>query len=92
MKRVAALMRAVNVGGKGSLPMAAVREMLAEAGFERPETVLASGTAIVGSDLPSGEVERRFEAGIEKRFAFKTDVLVRDLDQLTTVMARNPLP
>jgi uncharacterized protein (DUF1697 family) len=92
MKRVAALMRAVNVGGKGSLPMADVREMLAEAGFDRPETLLASGNAVVGSDLKPEEVERRFEAGIEKRFGFKTDVLVRDVDQLKTVIAKNPFP
>ena len=92
MRRVAALMRAVNVGGKGSLPMADVREMLAEVGFDRPETLLASGNAIVGSDLRPEDVERRFEAGIEKRFGFKTDVLVRDLDQLKTVIAQNPFP
>ena len=92
MKRVAALMRAVNVGGKGSLPMAEVREMLAEAGFDRPETLLASGNAIIGSDLRPDEVERRFEAGIETRFGFKTDVLVRDVDQLEAVMAANPFP
>jgi uncharacterized protein (DUF1697 family) len=85
-------MRAVNVGGKGSLPMAQVREMLAEAGFDNPETLLASGNAIVGSDLAPDEVERRFEAGIEKRFGFKTDVLVRDVDQLKTVIAQNPFP
>jgi uncharacterized protein (DUF1697 family) len=92
VKRVAALMRAVNVGGKGSLPMADVRDMLAEAGFDRPETLLASGNAIVGSDLPPDEVERRFEAGIDKRFGFKTDVLVRDVDQLKTIIASNPYP
>lgn len=92
MKRYAALMRAVNVGGKGSLPMADVREMLAKAGFDDPQTLLASGNAIVGSDLAPAEIERRFEAGIEDRFGFKTDVLVRDVDQLKRVMAQNPFP
>ena len=90
MKRVAALMRAVNVGGKGSLPMAEVREMLAEAGFDRPETLLASGNAVIGTELSPAQTEARFEAAIETRFAFKTDVLVRDLDQLKAVMAANP--
>lgn len=92
MRRYAALMRAVNVGGKGSLPMAEVREMLAKAGFDDPQTLLASGNAIVGSTLTPAEIERRFEAGIEARFGFKTDVLVRDADQLTTVIAKNPFP
>lgn len=92
MRRYAALMRAVNVGGKGSLPMAQVREMLAQAGFDDPQTLLASGNALVGSDLTPDEIERRFEAGIEARFGFSTDVLVRDVEQLTTVMAKNPFP
>jgi uncharacterized protein (DUF1697 family) len=92
MKRYAALMRAVNVGGKGSLPMTDVREMLAKAGFDDPQTLLASGNAIVGSNLEPAEIERTFEAGIEQRFGFRTDVLVRDAEQLTTVMAENPFP
>ena len=92
MKRYAALMRAVNVGGKGSLPMGEVREMLAQAGFDDPQTLLASGNAIVGSDLKPAEIERTFEAGIEQRFGFKTDVLVRDAAQLRTVVAENPFP
>lgn len=92
MKRYAALMRAVNVGGKGSLPMAEVRAMLAEAGFADPQTLLASGNAVLGSDLKPGEIEARFEAGIEKRFGFKTDVLVRDLAQLERIIAENPFP
>jgi len=90
VKRVAALMRAVNVGGKGSLPMAQVREMLAQAGFDRPETLLASGNAVIGTRLLPAETEARFEAAIEQRFAFKTDVLVRDVDQLKAVVAANP--
>ena len=92
MKRYAALMRAVNVGGKGSLPMVEVREMLAQAGFDDPQTLLASGNAIVGSALTPAEIERTFEAGIEQRFGFKTDVLVRDAEQLAAVMAQNPFP
>ena len=92
VKRYAALMRAVNVGGKGSLPMAEVRDMLAKAGFDDPQTLLASGNAVLGSKLAPAEIEKRFEAGIEARFGFKTDVLVRDVDQLKTVMAENPFP
>ena len=90
MKRVAALMRAVNVGGKGSLPMGEVREMLAEAGFDRPETLLASGNAVVGTALPAAEAEAVFEKAIAARFGFETDVLVRDSGELKAAMAANP--
>jgi uncharacterized protein (DUF1697 family) len=90
MRRVAALMRAVNVGGKGSLPMAQVREMLAQAGFDRPQTLLASGNAVIGTQAPAAKVEAKFEAALEERFGLKTDVLVRDLGELKAVMAGNP--
>lgn len=92
MKRYAALMRAVNVGGQGALQMAQVRAMLAELGFDDPQTLLASGNAILGSDLEPAEIEKAFEAAIEQRFAFRTDVLVRDVDQLKAVVAQNPFP
>ena len=92
MKRYAALMRAVNVGGKGSLPMAQVREMLAKAGFDDPQTLLASGNAVLGSALEPAEIETRFEAAIDATFGFRTDVLVRDLEQLQAVVAENPFP
>jgi uncharacterized protein (DUF1697 family) len=85
-------MRAVNVGGKGSLPMGEVREMLAEAGFDQPRTLLASGNAVVGTDAPARGAEARFEAALDRRFGLKTDVLVRDLDQLRAVIAANPFP
>lgn len=90
MKRVAALMRAVNVGGKGSLPMAEVREMLAQAGFDNPETLLASGNAVIGTTLSPEKTESAFEKAIAERFGFVTDVLVRDVDQLKAAMAGNP--
>lgn len=92
MKRYAALMRAVNVGGKGSLPMAQVREMLAKAGFDDPQTLLASGNAVLGSALTPADIEARFEAAIDATFGFKTDVLLRDLEQLQAVVAENPFP
>jgi uncharacterized protein (DUF1697 family) len=92
MTRYAALMRAVNVGGKGSLPMADVRDMLAKAGFEDPQTLLASGNAVLGSNLAPREIEARFEAALEARFGLGTDVLVRDLGDLERVQAENPFP
>ena len=90
MKRVAALIRAVNVGGQGKLPMADVRQALGQAGFDRPETLLASGNAVVGTALSSAKAEAALEAAIETRFGFRTDVLVRDLDELKAVIAANP--
>ena len=90
MRRVAAMLRAVNVGGTGKLPMADLKAMLAEEGFEDPQTLLASGNAVFGTKDPAGAVERRLEAALEARFGFATDVFVRDGAELKAVMAANP--
>lgn len=90
MKRVAALMRAVNVGGQGAIPMAELRAMLAESGFDRPETLLASGNALIGTAHSAADTEAAFEAALVARFGFETTVLVRDGAELEAASAENP--
>ncbi|WP_337188615.1 DUF1697 domain-containing protein [Phenylobacterium sp.] len=92
MRRVAALLRAVNVGGQGAIPMADLRALLSEAGFEGPETLLASGNALIGTSWDDARTEARFESAVAERFGFKTDVLVRGRDQLAATMAANAFP
>ena len=46
-----ALLRAVNVGGTGKLPMALLAEMCRDAGFGDPKTYIASGNVVFDSDL-----------------------------------------
>ena len=90
MRRLAAMLRAVNVGGTGKLPMAELRALLAEEGFAEPETLLASGNAVFATADAPGEVERRLEAALKARFGFATDVFVRDRAELEAVIAANP--
>jgi uncharacterized protein (DUF1697 family) len=51
MTRYALLLRGVNVGTKNSLPMAALRAMLAELGCSDVETYVQSGNAVFGTKL-----------------------------------------
>ena len=50
MARFAAFLRAVNVGGTGKLPMADLRAMCAEVGFENARTYIASGNVVFDWD------------------------------------------
>ncbi len=59
VRRLALLLRAVNVGGTGKLPMAELKALLADLGYDRPETLLASGNALIGADEAPEAVERR---------------------------------
>lgn len=91
MKRVAGLLRAVNVGGR-KLLMEDLRRIAAGAGFDDPKTLLASGNLAFGTTLPADEAGRALEAAILKDLGLAADVMVRDLDQLTAVIAANPFP
>lgn len=92
MRRLAVLLRAVNVGGAGKLPMAGLKAMLADLGYDAPETLLASGNAIVGTAEVADVVERRVTAALAQTFGLKTQVLARDATELAAVIAGDPFP
>jgi uncharacterized protein (DUF1697 family) len=91
MKRMAALLRAVNVGGR-QVAMAELRRVAAEAGFDDPKTLLASGNLLFGTTLSAAAAGKRLEGEIEKAFGLVSEVFVRDVAELKAVVAANPLP
>ena len=91
MKRVAGLLRAVNVGGRKVL-MADLKRVAADAGFDAPTTLLASGNVLFGTTLPPAKAAATLEAAILKEIGVATDVMVRDRPELDAVMAANPFP
>jgi uncharacterized protein (DUF1697 family) len=88
---LAGLLRAVNVGGRKVL-MDDLRRVTADAGFDAPATLLASGNVVFGTTLSAEEARRRLEAAILKKIGVATDVMVRDGAELGEVMAANPFP
>jgi uncharacterized protein (DUF1697 family) len=84
------MLRAVNVGGTGKLPMADLRGLLADLGYEAPQTLLASGNAVVGTAKPAGAVETEIKAALAARLGVSTDVYVRDHAELVAVITGNP--
>ena len=55
MKRYVVLLRAVMPSGRNKVPMAQLREVLSEAGFENVRTYIQSGNALVDTMLPVRE-------------------------------------
>ncbi len=86
-----ALFRAVNVGGR-SLPMAALRELLAELGLGEPRTLLQSGNAVFSSPKPAASLEDLIGKAVEKRFRLQADVFVRAAEEWKAAIADNPFP
>lgn len=89
LRKLALMLRAVNVGGR-QLAMADLRRVLTEAGFEDAQTLLASGNAVVATDAEGAEAEARAQAALKAALAWPTEVLARDAGELAAVIAGNP--
>jgi uncharacterized protein (DUF1697 family) len=87
-----ALLRAVNVGGTGKLPMSDLKEICESLGLRSVRTYIASGNVV----FVSRNSEAAVKAGLEKRletYAGKSvGVLVRTAAEMAQVLADNPFP
>jgi uncharacterized protein (DUF1697 family) len=92
VKRWAALLRGVNVGGR-QLPMAELRAMLEGLGHTEVRTLLASGNAVFASEqTDAAALEAMLDDAGERAFGFRTPYLVRDRAQIDALVAANPFP
>jgi uncharacterized protein (DUF1697 family) len=82
-----ALLRAVNLGVRNKVPMAALRSFLEAAGLSGVRTHLQSGNVIVRSDLEVGPIIRRV---VRDEFGVDEPVMVRSRDRLAEIVAANP--
>ena len=86
-----ALLRAVNVGGTGKLPMAELRALCEAAGFTDVRTYIQSGNVVFGAKSASA-AKATLESALAKRFGKPCQVLVRTADELEAALAANPFP
>lgn len=92
MNVLIALLRAVNVGGTGKLPMDDLKAMCREIGFEDPQTYIASGNLVFGSTLEPRAAKAALEARLEDYASKPVGVLVRTPDEMKAVLRTNPFP
>jgi len=85
-----ALLRAVNVGGTGKLPMSDFRKLLEGLGFKNVQTYIQSGNAVFDAPGTAIKVGAALAAGLEKLMGAPVDVILRTHDELTRLIAANP--
>jgi uncharacterized protein (DUF1697 family) len=90
MSRYIALVRAVNVGGTGKLPMPALKSMCVDAGFDCIETYIASGNVVFGSKDDATLVKSKLEARLRAYIGKSVDVFVRTSAEMRAVLDGNP--
>jgi uncharacterized protein (DUF1697 family) len=88
MARLVALLRGINLGSKRRVPMADLRELLAELGYEDVRTVLQSGNIIFTG--PKAKARETLEAALQDRYGFKVDVVLRTMEELHAVVEAEP--
>ena len=88
--RYAALLRAVNVGGR-KVTMRELREALDEAGYADVQTLQAAGSLVLETKkTPDTKLEAAIEAVIEKTFGIVSEVMVRNPEEWKAILKANP--
>jgi uncharacterized protein (DUF1697 family) len=90
MTKYVALLRAVNVGGTGRLPMADLRRLCSEAGYTSVQTYIASGNVIFDSNAKPATVKKLLEARLADYAGKPVGVQVRTSVEIAQVLADNP--
>lgn len=90
MTAFVALLRAVNVGGTGKLPMAELRRLCEAAGFAKVATFIASGNVVFESGESEAAVKRALELQLEAWSGKKLGVAVRTAAEMAAVADDNP--
>lgn len=84
-------LRGINVGGAHRLPMAALRDHLADLGAANVKTYIQSGNVVFRS--PAGAaagLQQRFETEAPQRYGFPVPVVARSAAELSALVAGNP--
>ncbi len=92
MNSFIALLRAVNVGGTGKLPMSDLKAICEELGFGAVRTYIASGNVVFTSRKSEAAIKAALEKRLEAYAGKPVGVLVRTAAEMAKVLADNPFP
>ena len=87
-----ALLRAVNVGGTGKLPMAELKAMCSDAGFAHAETYIASGNVVFDSKASAATVKSELERRLQAYAGKPVGVIVHTSSEMAAILKSNPFP
>ena len=93
MARYAALLRGINVGGRGRIRMADLRALLSGLGYDAVATLLQSGNAVfTAPERPEEHVAADIVRRIAAEFGMRVTVVVRSAADLARVVEALPFP
>ena len=92
MTTYVALLRGINVGGKHSLPMQALRDILAAQGCKDVKTYIQSGNAVFHADKGRDVLAADIKSAIDQQFGFAPLVHMLTVEEFESIRAANPFP
>jgi uncharacterized protein (DUF1697 family) len=90
MTKYVALLRAVNVGGTGKLPMTELKSMCDSSGFINARTYIASGNVEFESKLSEVQVKAKLEKCLATYAGKPVEIMIRTGPEMAAVLAKNP--
>ncbi len=92
MAKYVALLRAINVGGTGKLPMSDLKALCEDAGFTHVQTYIASGNVVFESKASEAKVKAGLEQRLHAYAGAPVGVVVRTAAEMVAVLKANPFP
>jgi uncharacterized protein (DUF1697 family) len=92
MKAWVLLLRGINVGGHGKLPMAELRALLSSLGANDVASYIQSGNAVFTGTIDARSFGETIEDAIESAHGFRPRSLVLSEDAFASILAAYPWP
>ncbi|HZT98516.1 MAG TPA: DUF1697 domain-containing protein [Ktedonobacteraceae bacterium] len=91
MTAFVSLLRGINVGGHHKIRMDELKELYESLGFKDVLPYIQSGNVVFTSDEADlTRLRRQIEEGLEKKFGFHVEVIVRTSAELKEILDNNP--
>ena len=92
MTAFVALLRAVNVGGTGMLPMKDLQATCVDLGLEDVQTYIQSGNVVFTSQMRERTLKQKLEHAVSEKMGKDIGVLIRTASELRSILEANPFP
>lgn len=80
------MLRGINVGRHGRMPMSQLRDLYERLGLEDVESYIQSGNVFYRSDK---DERVRIQKAVKEKFGVETDVILRSREELREIASRN---
>ena len=91
MKVIISMLRGVNLGPHNRIKMEELRAVYESLKLQDPRTYVQSGNVLFKTnERNEAKLSSRIQDGIERKFGFRPDVIVRTTDELRSAVAKNP--